>query len=86
MRNAVLYVDTILCRHDRSIGCGLLQPRFLESEGHDRCNRTFLLLPVQLARGLGLWAVGKMPPLKRFFMRHAMGLTGDLPDIVKENR
>lgn len=54
----------------------------------DGLNRLFgfKLLPVQLARGLGLWAVGKMPPLKRFFMRHAMGLAGDLPDIIKENR
>ena len=27
----------------------------------------------------GLAAVNEMPPLKRFFMRHAMGLAGDLP-------
>jgi 2-octaprenyl-6-methoxyphenol hydroxylase len=43
------------------------------------------LLPVRLARGLGLWGVSKLPPLKRVFMRHAMGLVGDLPKIVKEN-
>ena len=53
----------------------------------DGLNRLFgiNLLPVQLIRGLGLWAVGKMPPLKRFLMRHAMGLVGDLPKIIKEN-
>lgn len=53
----------------------------------DGLNRLFCVnvLPVRLARGLGLWAVGKIPPLKRFFMRHAMGLVGDLPEIVKEN-
>lgn len=49
----------------------------------DMLNRLFSndIGPVRLARGLGLWAVGKMPPLKRFFMRHAMGLVGDLPRL-----
>ena len=37
----------------------------------------------QLARGLGLWGVSKLPPLKKIFMRHAMGLVGDLPEIIK---
>jgi 2-octaprenyl-6-methoxyphenol hydroxylase len=27
--------------------------------------------------------VNRVPPLKRFFMRHAMGLVGDLPRLVK---
>lgn len=42
----------------------------------DGLNRLFSnnFLPVQMARDLGLWAVGKMPPLKRLLMRHAMGL------------
>ena len=39
--------------------------------------------PLALARDLGLAAVNRMPPLKRFFMRHAMGLVGDLPRLVK---
>ncbi len=53
----------------------------------DGLNRLFglNLIPVRLARGLGLWGVSKLPPLKKLFMRHAMGLVGDLPDIVKEN-
>lgn len=53
----------------------------------DGLNRLFgsSLLPVRLARGLGLWGVSKLPPLKKIFMRHAMGLVGDLPDIVKKN-
>jgi 2-octaprenyl-6-methoxyphenol hydroxylase len=42
------------------------------------------LPPVKLARGLGLWGVAHLPPLKRFFMRHAMGLTGDLPKMIRE--
>lgn len=50
----------------------------------DGLNRLFStrFLPVRLARGLGLAAVGKLPPLKRLFMRHAMGLVGDLPEVV----
>jgi len=39
--------------------------------------------PVRLARDLGLAAVNRLPPLRRFFMRHAMGLVGDLPRLVK---
>jgi 2-octaprenyl-6-methoxyphenol hydroxylase len=42
----------------------------------DGLNRLFStdLAPVQLARDLGLAAVGRLPPVKRFFMRQAMGL------------
>ncbi|MGF1591806.1 MAG: UbiH/UbiF/VisC/COQ6 family ubiquinone biosynthesis hydroxylase [Kiloniellaceae bacterium] len=51
----------------------------------DSLNRLFSndLPPVRLLRDLGLAAVGRVPPLKRFFMRHAMGLVGDLPRLVK---
>lgn len=41
-------------------------------------------VPVKIARGLGLWAVERMPALKQFFMKHAMGLVGDLPESVKK--
>jgi len=53
----------------------------------DGLNRLFSnnIPPIRLARGAGLWAVSKLPPLKRFFMRDAMGLTGDLPKLMKEN-
>ncbi|MGO4723869.1 MULTISPECIES: UbiH/UbiF/VisC/COQ6 family ubiquinone biosynthesis hydroxylase [unclassified Inquilinus] len=42
----------------------------------DGLNRLFStdLAPVQLARDIGLAAVGRLPPVKRFFMRQAMGL------------
>lgn len=43
-------------------------------------------VPVKLARGLGLWTVGKLPALKSFFMRDAMGVTGKLPKMIKENQ
>jgi len=42
----------------------------------DGINRLFSndIAPLRLARDLGLAAVDKLPPLKRVFMRHAMGL------------
>jgi len=51
----------------------------------DGLNRLFAndLLPLRLARELGLGAVERIPPLKRFFMRHAMGLLGDLPRLMR---
>lgn len=39
--------------------------------------------PIGLARDLGLGAVNRIPPLKSFFMRHAMGLTGTLPRLAR---
>ena len=42
--------------------------------------------PVRLARDLGLAAVNKLPPLKKLFMRHAMGLVGDLPRLARGER
>ena len=51
----------------------------------DGLNRLFAndLLPLRLIRELGLGAVERMPPLKRFFMRHVMGLLGDLPRLMR---
>lgn len=39
--------------------------------------------PLALARDLGLAAVNRLPPLKSFFMRHAMGLVGELPRLMR---
>ena len=36
-----------------------------------------------LARDLGLAAVNQIKPLKRLFMRHAMGTVGELPRLAK---
>jgi 2-octaprenyl-6-methoxyphenol hydroxylase len=51
----------------------------------DGLNRLFAndLLPLRLARELGLGLVDRTPPLKRFFMRHAAGLLGDLPRLMR---
>lgn len=39
--------------------------------------------PIRLARDLGLAGVNRIPPAKRFLMRHAMGMVGDLPRLVR---
>jgi 2-octaprenyl-6-methoxyphenol hydroxylase len=51
----------------------------------DGLNRLFGndLGPVRLIRELGLGLVERTPPLKQFFMRHAMGLLGDLPRLMR---
>ncbi len=51
----------------------------------DSLNRLFSnnIAPLRLARDLGIAAVDGVPPLKRFFMRHAMGMVGDLPRLIR---
>ncbi|MGB8275689.1 MAG: UbiH/UbiF/VisC/COQ6 family ubiquinone biosynthesis hydroxylase [Alphaproteobacteria bacterium] len=51
----------------------------------DSLNRLFSndIAPVQLVRDIGLAAVNRAPPLKRLFMRHAMGIVGELPRLVR---
>lgn len=39
--------------------------------------------PLRAARSLGLATVNRIPPVKRFFMKHAMGVVGDLPRMVR---
>jgi len=54
----------------------------------DGLNRLFSndIGPLKLARDLGLAAVDRLPPLKRMFMRHAMGTLGELPRLVRGER
>ncbi len=54
----------------------------------DGINRLFgnEILPLRLAREAGLALVDRVPPVKRFFMRHAMGLLGDLPRAMRGAR
>lgn len=51
----------------------------------DMLNRLFSnsVPPVRVARDLGLATVNKIPPLKKVFMEHAMGLVGDLPTLMR---
>ena len=39
---------------------------------------------LRAARDLGMGAVSHMPALRRSFIREAAGLTGDLPELMKE--
>ncbi|WP_425407019.1 UbiH/UbiF/VisC/COQ6 family ubiquinone biosynthesis hydroxylase [Hwanghaeella sp.] len=41
------------------------------------------LPPLRLARDLGLAVVNKVPPAKKFLMRHAMGVVGELPRLIR---
>lgn len=51
----------------------------------DGLNRLFSnrIGPVALARDLGLAAVNRIAPLKRFFTAHAMGTVGELPRLMR---
>ena len=51
----------------------------------DGLNRLFSndVRPIKRLRQVGLALVERMPPAKRFFMRHAMGSVGSLPRIVR---
>ncbi|MPY70911.1 MAG: NAD(P)-binding protein [Alphaproteobacteria bacterium] len=51
----------------------------------DGLNRLFSndLAPLRTLRDAGLAAVNRAAPLKRLFMRHAMGLVGDLPRMIR---
>ena len=51
----------------------------------DALNRIFSnnIVPLRLARDAGLGIVHSIQPLKRQLMRHAMGLVGDLPKLLR---
>lgn len=51
----------------------------------DGLNRLFSndIVPLRLARDLGLGMVGQAGPVRRFFMRHAGGAVGDLPRLLR---
>lgn len=85
----------------RRLGLDPGAPQVLERYGRWRRFDTMLMLgltdgldrlfsndvsPLKLARRLGLAAVNQMPDAKRFFMRHAMGLVGELPRLLRGER
>jgi 2-octaprenyl-6-methoxyphenol hydroxylase len=51
----------------------------------DGLNRLFSnsVTPLRLLRDFGLAAVDRLAPIKRFLMRDAMGITGELPRLVQ---
>ena len=58
---------------------------FLMAGMTDVLNRLFSndVPPLKAVRDIGLAAVNRMPPVKRTFMRHAMGQVGDLPKLMR---
>jgi 2-octaprenyl-6-methoxyphenol hydroxylase len=54
--------------------------------GTDLLNRLFSnrIPGLSLLRRAGMVAVDHLPPLKNYFMKHAMGLLGDLPKMMQE--
>jgi 2-octaprenyl-6-methoxyphenol hydroxylase len=57
----------------------------LSATAMDGLNRLFSndSAPLRALRDLGLGIVERTPPLKRFFVREAAGLTGDVPRLLK---
>ena len=51
----------------------------------DMLNRLFSndVEPIRIARDLGLASVNMFPPLKKLFMKLAMGMVGDLPRLMR---
>ena len=43
------------------------------------------IAPVRMARRMGMRIVDALTPTKQFFMMHAMGLLGDLPEMLQEH-
>ncbi|HOP19744.1 MAG TPA: FAD-dependent monooxygenase, partial [Amphiplicatus sp.] len=58
------------------------------SLGMDAINRLFSndFAPLRLARDIGMSAVGKAAPLRRFFMRQAGADVGRLPPLMQAER
>ncbi len=54
----------------------------------DILNRLFSnnLPGLSLIRRAGMVAVNHLPPVKKYFMKHAMGLIGDLPRMMKDDK
>lgn len=54
----------------------------------DGLNRLFSndVLPLRLARDLGIGLVDRLPPLKRFLIREAAGIIGDVPPLMRPDR
>ncbi|MGE5270124.1 MAG: UbiH/UbiF/VisC/COQ6 family ubiquinone biosynthesis hydroxylase [Thiohalocapsa sp.] len=54
----------------------------------DGLNRLFSneIMPLRLARDMGLAIVHRLPPLKRLLMQHAMGMLGDRPRLARGER
>ena len=73
--------DTVLERYDRWRSFD----NTMMLAATDGLNRLFSndLASLKFARDAGLAAVDAIPPLKKLFMRYAMGVVGDLPKLLR---
>lgn len=101
LRDVAALAETVVdaARLGLDIGAGTVLKRYAEWRRLDTIamlgitdllNRLFSndVAPVRLARDIGLAAVDRMAPVKRFLMRHAMGMSasmtgGTLPRLLK---
>ena len=96
LRDAAALADVL--GEAKSLGLDLGAPEVLEKYGRWRRFDNGLMLamtdglvrlfsndlePLRQMRGLGLSAVNRVPPLRRLFARHAMGVVGDLPQLMR---
>ena len=99
LRDVAALAETLVDAHRLGLDIGVGEPleryerwrRFdnlMLMAATDVLNRLFSndIAPVRLARDIGLGLVNRMPPLKRLFMRHAMGMVGDLPRLIRGER
>jgi 2-octaprenyl-6-methoxyphenol hydroxylase len=99
LRDVAALAETLVDAHRLGLDIGVGEPleryerwrRFdnlMLLAATDLLNRLFSndIAPIRLARDLGLGLVNRMPPLKRLFMRHAMGMVGDLPRLIRGER
>ena len=99
LRDVAALAETLVDAHRLGLDIGVGEPleryerwrRFdnlMLLAATDLLNRLFSndIAPIRLARDIGLGLVNRMPPLKRLFMRHAMGMVGDLPRLIRGER
>jgi len=96
LRDVAALAEVVVDQYRLGLDIGL--PEVLERYQRWRRFDTFLLAgvcdslvhlfsndvaPLRAARQLGLGAVDRLPSLKAFFMRHAMGMVGQLPRLIR---
>ncbi|MEQ8667309.1 MAG: UbiH/UbiF/VisC/COQ6 family ubiquinone biosynthesis hydroxylase [Rhodospirillales bacterium] len=96
LRDAAALAEAVIDarRLGLDIGGGTVLDRYARWRGFDNTlmlgmtdmlNRLFSndIGPVRAARDIGLAMVNRAGPLKKVFMRHAMGLVGELPRVLR---
>ena len=96
LRDVAALAEVVVDQHRLGLDIGL--PEVLERYQRWRRFDTFLLAgvcdslvhlfsndlpPLRIARQLGLGAVNRLPDLKALFMKHAMGMVGQLPRLIR---